>query len=182
MMIKNLSQNGLCLWHSPDCSGLCFSAAGAILLAAALSLLAGGCQPSDEEASKAEAQKADAGFKSLTAMHDKNVTDLSFEIVYFYAKHKRLPAKLEEISPNPAATVQGLPITYRATGERTFELIVATDAGAQDSPIVIPLDIPTDMPATMSKTSLRVWWDLEYDKVRLEKLQKGLGDLLKAPS
>jgi len=181
-MIKKLSQNGLCLWHSPDCSGLCFSAVGAILLAAAFALFAGGCQSSDDESSTAEAQKPDAGLKFLTVMNDKNVTDLSFEIVYFYVKHKRLPAKLEEVSPNPAATVQGRPITYRVTGDRTFELTATADAGAQDSPVVIPLEIPTDMPATMSKTSLRVWWDLEYDKVRLEKLQKSLGDLLKVQS
>jgi hypothetical protein len=125
----------------------------------------------------------------LQAMNDENVLELSLQTAYFFTRERRLPKSIAEVTEKvhvpdwpaaPSVTTRGLAIAYRATGERTYELVLPGDdkqPGTADD-VAIPEQVPTDIPPNMDPVAFRSWWILSQISRLLdllpESVKKGL--------
>jgi hypothetical protein len=143
--------------------------------------LMGGCESTPPDPIGA----ADPTLDTLEAMGDANVKELTLHIAWFHTPRGRLPASLDELRkakppagwpPTPTATTDGRAIAYRATGRRTYELTLGGKSNAADN-LTLPVEVPADVPPAMTPTALRTWWDLEYTRAMMQKLQKRLNTL-----
>ena len=98
--------------------------------------LMGGCETKSPTADGAKGTGGDLNLAVLQAMNDKNVLELSLQIGYFFTRERQLPKSIAEVTEKvhvpdwpaaPSVTTRGLAIAYRATGERTYELVLPGD-------------------------------------------------------
>ena len=133
--------------------------------------LMGGCETKSPSANGAKGTGGDLNLAVLQAMNDKNVLELSLQIGYFFTRERRLPKSIAEVTEKvhvpdwpaaPSVTTRGLAIAYRATGERTYELVLPGDdkqPGTADD-VAIPEQVPTNIPPNLDPVAFRSWWIL----------------------
>jgi hypothetical protein len=133
--------------------------------------LMGGCETKSPTADGAKGTGGNLNLAVLQAMNDENVLELSLQTAYFFTRENRMPKSIAEITekvhvPNwpaaPSVTTRGLAIAYRATGERTYELVLPGDdkqPGTADD-VAIPEQIPTNIPSNLDAVAFRSWWIL----------------------
>jgi hypothetical protein len=151
--------------------------------------LMGGCETKSPSADGAKGTGGNLNLAVLQAMNDTNVLELSLQTAYFFARENRLPKSIAEVTEKvhvpdwpaaPSVTTRGLAIAYRATGERTYELVLPGDdkqPGTADD-VAIPEQVPTDIPPNMDPLAFRSWWILSQISRLLdllpESVKKGL--------
>ena len=140
-------------------------------LGGAMWWLMGGCETKSPTADGAKGTGGNLNLAVLQAMNDENVLELSLQTAYFFTRENRLPKSIAEVTekvhvPNwpaaPSVTTRGLAIAYRATGERTYELVLPGDdkqPGTADD-VAIPEQIPTNIPSNLDAVAFRSWWIL----------------------
>ena len=174
-------------------AGRKWAAIASIIVVAALGglvwWLMGGCETKSPSADGAKGTGGNLNLAVLQAMNDENVLELSLQTAYFFTRERRLPKSIAEVTEKvhvpdwlaaPSVTTRGLAIAYRATGERTYELILPGDdkqPGTADD-VAIPQHVPTDIPPNMDPVAFRNWWILSQmsrlmDQVS-ESMKKGL--------
>ena len=133
--------------------------------------LMGGCETKSPTADGAKGTGGNLNLAVLQAMNDENVLELSLQIGYFFTRENRLPKSIAEVTEKvhvpdwpaaPSVTTRGLAIAYRATGDRTYELVLPGDdkqPGTADD-VAIPEQVPTDIPPNMDPVAFRSWWIL----------------------
>ena len=133
--------------------------------------LMGGCETKSPTADGAKGTGGNLNLAALQAMNDANVLELSLQIGYFFARENRLPKSIAEVAEKvrvpdwpaaPSVTTRGLAIAYRATGERTYELVLPGEdkqPGTADD-VVIPEHVPTNIPPHLDPVAFRSWWIL----------------------
>jgi hypothetical protein len=133
--------------------------------------LVGGCEMKSLTADGAKGTGENLNLAVLQAMNDENVLELSLQTAYFFTRERRLPKSIAEVTEKvhvpgwpaaPSVTTRGLAIAYRATGERTYELILPGDdkqPGTADD-VAIPEQVPTNLPPNMDAVAFRSWWVL----------------------
>jgi hypothetical protein len=145
------------------------SAAVIVGLSAALFYLMGGCETKRPGPAGPQEEAAARGLRIIEALSDPNTLEASLQVAYFHAKEGRLPRSLEEVReklavpgwpPVPMVTTAAAPITYRATGDRTYELALPgadRKMGTADD-VVIPQEAPADRPPDLAPEAFRNWW------------------------
>jgi len=154
-------------------AGRKWAAIVSILVLAALGSLVwrlmGGCETKSPTADGAKEAGGTLNLAVLQAMNDANVLELSLQIGYFFSRERRLPTSIAEVAEKvhvpdwpaaPSVTTRGLAIAYRATGERTYELVLP---GADQQPgtaddVAIPEQVPTNIPPNLDAAAFRLWW------------------------
>jgi len=133
--------------------------------------LMGGCETKSPTADGAKGTGGNLNLAVLQAMNDENVLELSLQTAYFFTRENRLPKSIAEVTekvhvPNwpaaPSVTTRGLAIAYRATGERTYELVLPGEDKQPGTPddVAIPQHVPTDIPSNLDAVAFRHWWIL----------------------
>jgi len=156
-------------------AGRKWSAIASIVVLAALGglvwWLMGGCETKSPTADGAKGAGGGLNLAVLQAMNDANVLELSLQTAYFFTRERRLPKSIAEVTEKvhvpdwpaaPSVTTRGLAIAYRATGDRTYELVLPGDdkqPGTADD-VAIPEQVPTDIPPNMDPVAFRSWWIL----------------------
>ena len=146
-----------------------------IVVAAALGSLVwwrmGGCETKSPTADGAKGTGENLNLAVLEAMNDENVLELSLQTAYFFTRERRLPKSIAEVTEKvhvpgwpaaPSVTTRGLAIAYRATGERTYELILPGEDKQPGTPddVAIPEQVPTNIPPNLDPIAFRRWWVL----------------------
>ena len=133
--------------------------------------LMGECETKSPTADGAKGTGGNLNLAVLQAMNDENVLELSLQTAYFFTRENRLPKSIAEVTEKvhvpdwpaaPSVTTRGLAIAYRATGERTYELVLPGDdkqPGTADD-VAIPEHVPTDIPSNLDPIAFRSWWIL----------------------
>ena len=156
-------------------AGRKWAAIASILVVAAMGSLVwwlmGGCETTSPSADGAKGTEGNLNLAVLQAMNDANVLELSLQIGYFFMRENRLPKSIAEVTEKvhvpdwpaaPSVTTRGLAIAYRATGDRTYELVLPGDdkqPGTADD-VAIPEHVPTNIPPNMDPVAFRHWWIL----------------------
>lgn len=156
-------------------AGRKWAAIASIILVAALGglvwWLMGGCERKSPTADGAKGTGGNLNLAVLQAMNDTNVLELSLQTAYFFARENRLPKSIAEVTEKvhvpdwpaaPSVTTRGLAIAYRATGDRTYELVLPGDdkqPGTADD-VAIPAQVPTAIPSNLDAVAFRHWWIL----------------------
>ena len=161
--------------HGGPRAGRKWAAIASIVVVAALGgvmwWLMGGCETKSPSADGAKGTGGGLNLAVLQAMNDANVLELSLQTAYFFTRENRLPKSIAEVTEKvhvpdwpaaPSVTTRGLAIAYRATGERTYELVLPGDdkqPGTADD-VAIPEHVPTNIPPNMDPVAFRHWWIL----------------------
>ena len=156
-------------------AGRKWAAIASIVIMAALGglvwWLMGGCETKSPSAEGAKGTGGNLNLAVLQAMNDANVLELSLQTAYFFTRERRLPKSIAEVAEKvhvpdwpaaPSVTTRGLAIAYRATGERTYELVLPgddTQPGTADD-VAIPEQVPTNIPSNLDAVAFRHWWIL----------------------
>jgi len=163
--------------------------ASATVLAAILAAcwhLTGGCETKSETP---DADRVRASLTVLRAMNDQNVLELSLQVAYFFALRGQLPETIEQVAqtvhgpdwpPTPSVSTLGIPTVYRATGARTYELVLPGEdkrPGTSDD-VVIPQEVPEDLPTDADPSAFRTWWILKQLDRLPTLLPEGMKDIL----
>jgi len=147
--------------------------------------LMGGCETKSPTADGAKGTGGDLNLAVLQAMNDENVLELSLQTAYFFTRERRLPKSIAEVTEKvhvpdwpaaPSVTTRGLAIAYRATGERTYELILPGDdkqPGTADD-VAIPEQVPTAIPPNLDPVAFRSWWILSQISRLLDHLPESV--------
>ena len=153
--------------------------------------LTGGCEPSPEPTpGTGPGGREEPTLRNVQAVEDEAVVDFSCQVAWFYGQRDRLPktgAEAHETAPAdwpalPTATRSGRAITYRPTGEKQYDLVLAPPRGKPDAgPIVVPMTIPDTLPTQMTPEVFREWWKVEHLRQKMSEFQKHLEGMMRTP-
>jgi len=130
--------------------------------------LMGGCEEEPTPANN-ESGLARHSVAMLRTMSDLNILELVLQVAYFQAERGRLPAGIAEVEDatrrtgwpaTPTATTGGVPLLYRPTGPRTYQIVLPGDDGQPGTAddVVIPETVPDDVPRGLDQAAFRLWW------------------------
>lgn len=156
----------------------------AALVVLAAGCLLGGCD-SGEEPPPLPSTNAPADATS-DLFADPAVAGLGRNVAWYTAHGGRLPREPAQVrehvtvpgwSQVPQRTRDGRPVTYRPTGERTFEIVVGDASGPAAARTVIALTVPENVPTDMAPEVFDQWWGLEVSRQQLRELEERLKQL-----
>ena len=111
---------------------------------------------------------------------------LGRNVAWYTAHGGRLPREPAQVrehvtvpgwSEVPLRTEDGRAVTYRPTGERTFEIVVGDASGPAAARTVIALTVPENVPTDMAPEVFDQWWGLEVSRQQLRELEERLKQL-----
>ena len=106
---------------------------------------------------------------TLQTMSDLNILELMLQAAYFTVQRGHVAANLVEIEnatrgtgwpATPTATTGRVPLAYRPTGQRSYEILLPGDDGRPGTAddVVIPEIVPDDLPRGLEPAAFRIWW------------------------
>ncbi|HUX00858.1 MAG: hypothetical protein WBD63_12590 [Phycisphaerae bacterium] len=146
--------------------------------------LMGGCESEPPPANN-ESDLVQRSVTLLRTMSDSNILELMLQVAYFQAERGRLPAGIAEVEDamrstgwpaTPTATTRGVPLAYRPTGARTYEIVLPGDDGRPGTAddVVIPETVPDDMPRGLDPAAFRLWWVTRQIGALRDRVPEGL--------
>ncbi len=157
--------------------------AAALFVLPAVCLLAG-CDSG--EAPVPSPASGDEAVRASRLTDDPAVMDLARNVAWYTAHGSRLPRDTAQVrervtvsqwAPAPKATADGQPVTYRPTGERTFEIVVGDPSGPAAAQTAVALAVPENVPTDMAPALFDEWWKLEVKRQQLGQLKERLEQL-----
>jgi hypothetical protein len=153
-----------------------------VVLLVGLSALDGCDDEGPAAAGLRRASAAESPEARLQAMADPNAQELALRIDFFHAARGRLPAAIDEVGEEldgagwprtPRRGRDGVPLGYRATGERTYELHVAVREEGTQQPmwVAVPIEAPTQVPEPVEPGAFRRWWKTKRVPTLVERLR-----------